>query len=135
MHTRLMSEQSMTKVEKAAARYQVVSLEQARRDGWVEDEFFDAVFRHGLFDTFTTPPELIFSDGGESEDQTLDRDLRSLVDELNKVALELKEACSLSSDAKRERETVVAWLRTQGRASKWILALADSIARGEHHPK
>ena len=39
-----------------------------------------------LLDTKHNPPKVVFHDGGEPEDATLDRDLNTLVSLLNKVS-------------------------------------------------
>ena len=43
-------------------------------------------YRSGIFDTSTDPPSLIGNDGGEPEDQTLNRDWSWVVGALNKAA-------------------------------------------------
>ena len=62
------------------ARFTIREAEEDE-DGNDYDDFF-----YELFDALTG--EVVFRDGGEPEDQTLSRNLRPLVDLLNKVAEE-----------------------------------------------
>ena len=59
-------------------------------DAWLEDT--------------TKPGQVVHADGGEPEDQTLHRDLSSLVDELNKLADELMQAQKLAASRREEIE-------------------------------
>lgn len=65
--------------------------ENAREyDAWLEDT--------------AKPGRVVHGDGGAPEDQTLHRDLSSLVDELNKLADELMQAQKLAASRREEIE-------------------------------
>lgn len=73
-------------------------------DAWLEDT--------------TKPGQVVHADGGAPEDQTLHRDLSSLVDELNKLADELMQAQKLAASRREQIEDLqwiddeITWLRS-----------------------
>ncbi len=72
-------------------RFKVVTAEEIVEHGWDPDEDWvwdpeeaDLDFKGYLLDTKTN--EIVFADGGETEDMTLGRNLGGLVRVLNRVA-------------------------------------------------
>src|SRR3990167_3321539 len=70
-------------------RFVVESFDEAKKCGWLSVDQpsgrNEDYCTCGIFDTSVDPPMLVGSDGGEPEDQTLDRDWDWVVEELNKV--------------------------------------------------
>lgn len=72
-------------------RFVVVSRDEAIKNCWCEADYCGDKWQNVLYDTSTTPPTEIGSDGGEPEDQTLVRDWRWVPKILNKLANEIEQ--------------------------------------------
>ena len=73
-------------------RFVVIDQKEAWARRWRDEPPFDweDEYRRLLFDTSTSPPTEIASDGGEPEDQTLYRDWAWVPKLLNKLAEEIE---------------------------------------------
>jgi len=72
-------------------RFVLVSNKEAVENGWNDEEYWgDDDCKSFLYDTSTTPPTLVASDGGEPEDNSFSRNWDWVVPLLNQLASEKK---------------------------------------------
>jgi len=86
-----------------AVRFVVVDEGEAMERGWLPREETWGRYRSVLFDTSTTPPTEVGSDGGEPEDQLLCRDWSWVPELCNRLAREADARIAEAVRAERER--------------------------------